>query len=83
MEDTFLQFEEEVISHSKFQYFHYAVDVILQVGACSYGYIIHVFSDLGSQWFPFVDDGPEDPVHHCLEGGRGITETKEHHRWFP
>src|ERR1700733_4120431 len=24
----------------------------------------------------------EDVIHHCLEGGRGIGQSKKHHQWL-
>ena len=83
MEDTLFWFEEQVVPHCKLQYFHYAFDVVVKVGAGGDCHIIHVFANICSQWFPFVYYWPKNPTHHRLKHGWRVTETKEHHRWFP
>ena len=40
-------------------------------------YIIHVDGN-----YSFFDEFPEDIIHHGLEGGWAVAETKEHHQWF-
>ena len=83
MENTFLWFEIEIISLCKFKDFGDTCDVVIYVGACGDGDIIHVFLYLCTFSCPLFLDWSENPIHHCLKGGRGITETEEHHRWFP
>ena len=83
MEDALFRFEEQVVPHCELQYFRYAFDVVIEVGAGGDCYVVHVFTNLRSQWFPFVYYRPKNPIHHCLKHGWRITETEEHHRWFP
>ena len=40
-------------------------------------YVVHVDCHT-----PFVNEVPEDHVHHGLEGGRGVSEAEEHDRGF-
>jgi hypothetical protein len=45
----------------------------LEVFGCGNKNVIHIDNDVsGSDFFP------EDGVHHCLKGGKGISEAKEH-----
>ena len=83
MEDAFFRFEKQVVLHCELQYFCNTFDVVIEVGAGGNCYVIHIFTNLRSQWFPFVYDRPKNPIHHCLKRGWRITETEEHHRWFP
>ena len=39
--------------------------------------IIHVDCDIS-----FIDQFVEKMIHHQLEGGWGIGESKKHHHWF-
>ena len=48
-----------------------------EVSSCGNKNVIHIDNDVsGSNLFP------ENGVHHCLKGGRGISEAKEHDQWF-
>ena len=42
-----------------------------------YCYIVHVDHDVS-----LIDEVVEYSVYHCLEGGWGVGEAKEHHCWF-
>jgi hypothetical protein len=49
----------------------------LEVSSCSNKNVIHIDDNVsGSNFFP------EDGVHHCLEGGRGISEAKKYDQRF-
>ncbi len=41
------------------------------------GYVIHI-----NGYTPLVNEIVEDGVHHRLECGQGVGESKEHDRWF-
>jgi hypothetical protein len=48
-----------------------------EVSGCGNKNVVHIDDNISrSNLFP------EDGVHHCLEGGRGISEAKEHNQWF-
>jgi hypothetical protein len=48
-----------------------------EVSGCGNKNVIHIDDNVsGSNFFS------KDGVHHCLEGGRGISEAKEHDQWF-
>ena len=48
-----------------------------EVSGCGNKNVIHIDNDVsGSNFFP------KDGVHHCLKGGRGISEAKEYDQRF-
>ena len=42
------------------------------------GDVIHVYPDDSASCFVFQDGGVVNVIHHCLEGGRRVSETEEH-----
>jgi hypothetical protein len=48
-----------------------------EISGCGDKNVVHIDNDVSrSNLFP------EDGVHHCLKGGRGISEAKEHDQRF-
>ena len=56
--------------------------VIVITGVCGNSYIIHVNADGSTKKFMLSYNGAKNVVHHCLEGGWGVSKAKEHECWF-
>ena len=83
MEDTFGEFEKEGVQ------LHNLEDVSDSggVGCKGRGFggngdVVHVSSNDGAKGFVFDDSVMVNGIHHGLEGGRRVSEAKEHNHWF-
>src|SRR5712671_709092 len=75
----------QVVHPKSVEYLAYQLSVALQVVLLTFpgpgsrvdGNVVHV-----DCYTPSVDEVSEDGVHHGLEGGGGVGETKEHDHRF-
>ena len=56
--------------------------VIVITGARGNSYIVHVNADGSTKKFVLSYNRVKNVVHHCLEGGWGVSKAKEHDCWF-
>ena len=82
MEETFFQFEVQAVFGRQGQDVSDSCSVVPIVGMCGNSYIIHVNANGSTKEFVLSYDRAKDVVHHCLEGGWGVSEAKEHDSWF-
>jgi hypothetical protein len=75
--DGLLQFEVEVMFFQLPQHLVYHLSVVFQVIDSGDKDIIDV-----NHYYSQVDLFSKDGIHHCLEGARGVGETKEHYQGF-
>ena len=73
---TLLQLEVELVL---LKLFHHLLDYppVLCQGLGEDQDVIQVHAD-----HSFHDGVTEDVIHHCLEGGWTVSESKEHYQWF-
>jgi len=67
MEETFLQFEVEVVKLSNLEDIVNCTPVVIEVGASGNANVVHIDADSGAKGFMFKDDVLVDKVHHGLE----------------
>ena len=83
IENAFFWLEKEVVPHCQLKYTCHSFNMVFHVGAGGHCNIVHVLAQFHATQFPFLNQQPENPIHHCLECRRRVTETKEHHLGFP
>ena len=82
MEETFFQFEVQVVFSREGKDVGDSCSMIIIVGTCGDSYIIHVNANGSTKKFMLSYDRVEHVIHHRLESGWGVTEAKEHESWF-
>ncbi len=68
MEETFFQFEVEIVELRHFENVVDCVTMVVEVGAGSNSDVVHIDADSGAEGFVFEDDVAIYEVHHGLEG---------------
>src|SRR5260221_5072564 len=73
---AFLWLEKQLIGTKGLEYLPGDSPMVCE-GAVVNEDVIHVADGLIA-----IDEGEEDVIHHCLEGGRRVTQSKEHDKGF-
>src|SRR5258708_23338470 len=72
---AFLQSEEQLVGMGGLEYLSSDPLMVCEGGRVD-EYVIHV-----ANAFIVINKGAEDVVHHHLEGGRRVAQSKEHDEW--
>ena len=83
METTLGEFDKEIMHSEKVQSVMYGGHMVGDSRACTYDDIIHVDADDRATQSMLVNEGVENVVHHRLERGGWIGESKVHDHGFP
>src|SRR5258707_10689263 len=75
-EFAFLQLEEQLVGTEGLEYLLSDPLMVCEGGGVDED-VIHV-----ADGFIAIDKGAEDVIHHCLEGGRQVAQSKEHDEWL-
>ena len=82
VEETFFQFEVQVVFGRQGQDVGDSCSMIIIVGMCGNSYIVHVNADGSTKEFVLSYDGAKDVIQHRLEGSWGVSGAKEHDSRF-
>src|SRR5258706_450914 len=75
-EFAFLQSEEQLVGMEGLEYLSSDPLMVCKGGRVDED-VIHV-----ANGFIAIDKGVEDVIHHCLEGGWQVAQSKEHDEWL-
>src|SRR6266436_1229075 len=75
-EFAFLQSEEQLVGMEGLEYLSSDPPMVCEGGGVDED-VVHV-----ANGFIAIDKGAEDVIHHCLEGGQRVAQSKEHDKWL-
>ena len=75
-ESTFLWLEKQLVGTKGLEYLPSDSPMVCEGGGVNED-VIHVADGL-----IVIDEGVEDVIHHCLEGGRQVAQSEEHDEGF-
>src|SRR6266481_1440286 len=75
-EFAFLMLEEQLVGTEGLEYLSSDPPMVCEGGGVDED-VVHV-----ADGFIVIDKGAEDVIHHCLEGGQRVAQSKEHDKWL-
>lgn len=76
LEKAFFWFKKQVVRAKAIENLDENVIVFFFSG-CKHQDVVHVDDDMAA-----IDEVGKEVIHHCLEGGRGVSQSEEHDRRF-